>query len=490
MRQISLNKHNRFIPCLLAVYLILPVRGGSASSDQAYIDLQNTQRAFIQISKSVTPSVVNIRTFRKVNRNYSTGDRFFDEMFGGEMFEQFREFFGKEFSRRYSGPGDGKKIQVGLGSGVIVRREGIVLTNNHVIEGADEILVILDDRRETTATVVGSDPRTDIAVLRLPPGSYKSVNMADSDLIEVGQWAVAIGNPFGLGQSVTVGVVSAKGRANVGVADFEDFIQTDAAINPGNSGGPLIDMHGRVIGINTAIFSQSGGYQGVGFAIPSNMAATIMDNLLRKGRVVRSDLGILAQKATPELIEAMGASVKNGVLVAEVIKHGVAMEAGLKRGDIITRVKGRDVTDPDSFYRITSVLPVGEKVPVVAVRDGIPNTFIVTVGELPERPRESGDRLRTVLGFSVEVLTEKVSEQLDYRYERGVLVTRVTRMSQADRAGIEPGDLVLSIDGKPTPDLETFRLAFEAVDWGDEVILGLSRGGNGFKVKMLLTKER
>jgi serine protease Do len=411
-------------------------------------------------------------------------------MFGSEMFEPFKDFFGKDYSRRFNSPGDEKSVQVGLGSGVIVRREGIVLTNNHVIEGADEIRITMDDRSETTASVVGSDPRTDIAVLRLPKGSYPAAYLADSDNIEVGQWAIAIGNPFGLGQSVTVGVVSAKGRADVGVADFEDFIQTDAAINPGNSGGPLIDLNGKVVGINTAIFSRSGGYQGIGFAIPSNMAATIMENLLRTGRVVRSDLGIRVQKATTDLIQAMGASVKTGVLVAEVIGDGVAMKAGLKRGDIITRVRGRDIRDPDSFYRITSVLPVGEKVPVVAIREGIPNTFMVTVGELPERPKESGDRLRTVLGFSVEVLTEKVAEQLGYRHERGVLITRVTRRSQADQAGVEPGDLVLYINRKPTPDLEAFRSAFEAVDWGDEVTLELSRGGQKLKVKLLLMKQQ
>ncbi|MDF1536319.1 MAG: trypsin-like peptidase domain-containing protein [bacterium] len=469
--------------CLLFGLVLFPGPGGVSAQAEGPVlkDLQNTQEAFVRISKSVTPSVVNIRTFRKFSRNYSFNDRLF-----GDMFEPFQEFFGRDFSRRFSGPGDEKTVQVGLGSGVIVRGEGIVLTNNHVIEGADEIRVTLDDRSETTATVVGSDPRTDIAVLRLPKGRYAAAPLADSDAIEVGQWAVAIGNPFGLGQSVTVGVVSAKGRADVGIADFEDFIQTDAAINPGNSGGPLIDLNGRVIGINTAIFSRSGGYQGIGFAIPTNMAVTVMDSLLRTGRIVRSDLGIRVQDATPEIIRAMGASVKAGVVVTEVLAEDARKGAGLKRGDIITKVKGRDVRDTGSFYRMTSVLRVGEVVPLVAVRDGIPNTFMVTVGKLPERPKESGDRLRTALGFSVEVLTEKLAEELGYRYERGVLITRVTRASQADRAGIEPGDLILRVNGKDTPDLKAFRSAFEAVDWGDEVILELGRGGKKMKVGMLL----
>jgi serine protease Do len=444
--------------------------------------LKRTGQAFVRISQSVTPSVVNIRTFRRSSsRRYDLSDRLF-----GEMFEPFREFFGRDFDREYYGPPDEKMVQVGLGSGVIVKREGIVLTNNHVIEGAEEIRVTLNNRTEVFASVVGRDPRTDIAVLKLPEGHYQAATLGDSDNIEVGEWAVAIGNPFGLGQSVTVGVVSAKGRADVGVADLEDFIQTDAAINPGNSGGPLIDLDGQVIGINTAIFSRSGGYQGIGFAIPSNMASTIMENLLRTGRVVRSDLGLRVQETTDAILEAMGAGVSKGVIVSEVIKEGVAEGSGIKRGDIITRVKGRVVESVDSYYRISSVLPVGDAVPVVLIRDGIPSTFIVNVGELPARPRDRGVRLRTALGFSVEVLTEELAEQLGYRYERGVLITRITRLSQADRSGLQPGDLIVKVNQTPTPDLETFKSIFEAIEWGEDVNIIILREGNELTAKMVL----
>jgi serine protease Do len=380
-------------------------------------------------------------------------------------------------------------VQVGLGSGVIVKVEGIVLTNNHVIEGAEEIRVTLNDRTEVFASVVGKDPRADIAVLKLPEGKYQAAAMGDSDNIEVGEWAVAIGNPFGLGQSVTVGVVSAKGRADVGVADLEDFIQTDAAINPGNSGGPLIDLDGHVIGINTAIFSRSGGYQGIGFAIPSNMASTIMENLLRTGRVVRSDLGLRVQETTDAILEAMGAGVSKGVIVSEVIKGGVAEVSGIERGDIITRIKGRIVESVDSYYRISSVLPVGDKVPVVLIRDGMPSTFMVKVGELPGRPRDRGVRLRTALGFSVEELTEELAEQLGYRYERGVLITRITRMSQADRSGLEPGDLIVRINQAPTLDLETFKSIFEAIDWGEDVVISIIREGKEITVRLVLKQD-
>ena len=408
-----------------------------------------------------------------------------DRLFG-EMFEPFRDFFGRDFGREYYGPSEEKMVQVGLGSGVIVKGEGVVLTNNHVVEGSEEIRVTLSDRVEVPATVVGSDPRTDIAVLRLPEGNYPAVVLGDSDKIEVGEWAVAIGNPFGLGQSVTVGVVSAKGRADVGVADLEDFIQTDAAINPGNSGGPLIDLEGRVIGINTAIFSRSGGYQGIGFAIPSNMASTIMESLLKTGRVVRSDLGLRVQEVSENILEAMDVGITRGVIVIEVIAGGGASGSGIRRGDIITRIKGKTVQDVDSFYRISSLLPVGSEIPVVVIRDGMPTTVMVHVGELPPRPRDRGVRLRTALGFSVEELTEELAEQLGYRYERGVLITRVTRMSQADQTGLLPGDLISRINKIPTPDLDTFKSTFAHIEWGEDVNVDFIREGRRLTVKMVM----
>jgi serine protease Do len=468
---------------LFTVFLsVIPLTVHPDTTDPELTAIKRTGEAFVRISKKVTPSVVNIRTYSKpVSGRYGFNDGFF-----GDMFEPFRDFFGRDFGERFATPDSDKLIQTGLGSGVIVRVEGVVLTNNHVIDGAERIQVTLGDRTELTAEVVGSDPRTDIAVLRLPEGKYPVADMGDSDAIEVGEWVVAIGNPFGLGQSVTVGVVSAKGRANVGIADFEDFIQTDAAINPGNSGGPLIDLSGNVIGINTAIFSRSGGYQGIGFAVPSNMAAVIMESLLKKGAVVRSDLAMRVQDATSDILKAAGAGFDKGVIVTEVLDQGVADKAGIRRGDILTRVKGREVTDTESYYRIVSLLPVGEEVAVVLFRDNIPRTFLIEVGELPARPRDSEIRLRTALGFSVEELTEDLAEKLGYRYERGVLITRVTRMSQADSSGLEPGDLIVGVNGQATPDLDTFRDRFEAVKWGEEVVMGLRRKDRSLEVKMVL----
>ncbi|NOY86410.1 MAG: PDZ domain-containing protein [Deltaproteobacteria bacterium] len=481
----TLKKFPGFIILTLTLVL-LTGKTVSASADvqnDEILALKNTSRAFVRIARDVTPSVVNIKTFRKGGGPASLGDHGF-----GDMLEPFREFFGDDFTRRFFRTPDERMVQLSLGSGVIVRPEGIVLTNNHVIKGADLIKVTLQDRTEIEASVVGSDPRTDIAVLKLPRGSYPSARMGDSDSLEVGEWVVAIGNPFGLGKSVTVGVVSAKGRANVGIADLEDFIQTDAAINPGNSGGPLINLQGEVIGINTAIFSRSGGYQGIGFAIPSNMVKTILESLLKTGKVVRTDLGLRVQEATGNLIDALGAGDRRGVVVNEVIPGSVAEKAGIVRGDLIARVRGRDVPDVNIFYTVVSLLPVDEKVPVVVIRKGIPITIMVKAGFLPPRPQDSSVRLRTALGFSVEELTEDVASRLGYRYERGVLVTAVVRYSKADRAGIEPGDLVLGVNGHDTPDLKAFQTRFKAMEWGSEVALKMERGTKTYSVTMILTQ--
>ena len=486
MHRISFPEMKKLLPGFLtaAVFLAIPILALSEVPDRELAAVRNTGKTFVRISRKITPSVVNIRTYRTVSpRRYGLSKPFF-----GEMFDPFREFFGKDFGDRFKGPDDGANVQTGLGSGVIVRPEGVVLTNNHVIEGAEKIMVTLHDRTELPAQIVGSDRRTDIAVLKLPKGHYPSAPLGDSDAIEIGEWAIAIGNPFGLGQSVTAGIVSAKGRANVGVTDLEDFIQTDAAINPGNSGGPLINLDGEVIGINTAIFSRSGGYQGIGFAVPSNLAAIILDSLFRTGRVVRSDLGVRVQDATEAILLAAGAGVKNGVIVTEVLSGGVADRAGVKRGDVLVRVKGRPVMDAPSFYRIVSLLPVEERIPVVLFRGGVRRTLLVKVGELPERPIGSDVRIRTALGFTVEDLTEKLAEQLGYRYERGVLVTRVFRGSQAEATGVEPGDLIVRVNGDATPDLSSFRKRFEAVQWGQKVVLDLKREGRSLKVKMFLRK--
>ncbi len=453
--------------------------------DEELLALKKTSRAFVRVSREVTPSVVNIKTYRRTRSRRPGVD---DPLFG-DLLEPFREFFGRDFVERFFGSQDKKLVQVGLGSGVIVRKEGIILTNNHVIKGADLIKVTFFDKTEAPAEVVGSDPRTDIAVLRLPERNYPAAKMGDSDVIEVGDWAIAIGNPFGLGQSVTVGIVSAKGRASVGIAELEDFIQTDAAINPGNSGGPLITLEGEVIGINTAIFSRSGGYQGIGFAVPSNLARSIMEGLLRTGRIIRSDIGIRVHDLTPTMRDALDLGSTNGVIVSEVMEGSPSEEAGIIPGDVILKIRDRETGGTDTFYRVVDLLPVGDVVPVQIKSNGENRTVRIRVGELLSRPQSSPLRLRTSLGIAVEELTENLAESLGYRYDRGVLITRITRYSQADRVGLEPGDLVVKINGKPTQDLETFREVFQAIDWGENVRMNVRRRDRSFKVSMAMVRE-
>src|SRR5947208_724025 len=310
-------------------------------------------------AKAALPAVVNVATARTAKLP--------DDPFS-------RLFFGNRPPRR----------ERGLGSGVIVTADGFVLTNNHVVEGAQDIRVTLADRREVSARLVGTDPKTDLAVLKLPGAGYPVVALADSSRVEVAEVVLALGNPFGLSQTVTQGIVSAVGRANLGIADYEDFIQTDAAINPGNSGGALVNARGELIGINTAIVSESGGYAGIGFAVPAIMAKQVMEHVVKRGRVTRGYLGVGVQEATPVVVRALGVSNARGVLVADVASDGPAARAGLKRGDLITAIDDKAVDDVGHFRNLIAGTSPGSKVRVKVARDGNrEQTLEVDVGELP-----------------------------------------------------------------------------------------------------------
>src|SRR5437660_9523027 len=293
---------------------------------------------FVEVAKAVTPAVVNISTTRltRVPEGHSFGP--FDDPF-------LRRFFGDEFfRRRFEAPQDRRERS--LGSGVIADPSGYIITNNHVVSKADEIRVLLSDKRELKAKVVGTDPKTDIAVIQVDAKDLPTIPWADSDRLQVGEYVLAIGNPFGLNQTVTMGIVSAVGRANVGIAEYEDFIQTDAAINPGNSGGALVNARGELIGINTAIFSQSGGYMGIGFAVPSNMVRSVMEQLRKGGQVVRGYLGVSIQELTQDLAKQFGVSETKGVLISDVLSDSPARRARLERGDVLIEFDGRAVETP------------------------------------------------------------------------------------------------------------------------------------------------
>jgi serine protease Do len=362
-------------------------------------------------------------------------------------------------------PGGGK--QQGLGSGVVVR-PGVIVTNNHVVEDADTINVASYDGREYSAEVVGTDPKSDLAVLRVHGDSsaLRPIQLGDSSRLRLGDVVLAIGNPFGVGQTVTMGIVSAKGRAGVGIIDYEDFIQTDAAINPGNSGGALVDMEGKLVGINTAILSRSGGYQGIGFAIPTNMAGPIIDSLLRYGKVVRGWLGVSIQAIDQDLAKALGLRNATGVLVSDVGPDTPAARAGLRRGDVVLAVDGKPVDSPARLRNLIAIAGASTTVVLEVLREGKRVTVRVALGEMPGEesgpvpPRRSpSTQPGTTEGLSLEPLTPALREQHEIApsITHGVVVTGVQSGSSAARAGLRPGDVLLELNRVRVTDVRQFR---------------------------------
>jgi len=423
---------------------------------------EQLSKAFHDVARTVQPSVVSISTMRKVEGVRGRGP--FIVPFGRSP---LRDFFGDDFFDRFfpqPAPEEGF-VQQGLGTGVIVSEEGYVLTNFHVIDGADEVTVQLDDERELDAEVVGGDAKTDLAVIKVDAGEIegglKPARLGDSDQLEVGQWVVAIGNPFGLRASITAGIVSAKGRSRVGLADYEDFIQTDAAINPGNSGGPLVNLRGEVVGINTAILSRSGGYMGIGLAIPINMARTIMDSLIEHGRVDRGWLGVSIQDLTEDLAASFGYDSTDGVLIGDVTDGSPAEKAGLKQGDIIVRFNGEPVKGVDELRIEVAATAPGTRVELQVFRDGKLQDVDVELGRLedeeevaaPER-EIAGERL----GMSVRTLTDDVAQRLGYEINPGgVVITAVEPFGPAARAGLRPRDVILRVQGVEIDSADDFR---------------------------------
>ena len=424
--------------------------------------LHALEDAFTIVADRVTPAVVNVSTVPKKPSAEETPER-------------FREFFGEEFYERFfrRRPRDDARAS---GSGVIVDPKGYILTNNHVIENAREITVRLSDSRKFSATLVGRDPKTDLAVLKVQASAaLPTAELADSDRLRVGQWAIAIGNPFGLDRTVTVGIISATARTRVGVATYENFIQTDASINPGNSGGPLLNIDGKVIGINTAIVASG---QGIGFSIPINEAKAVMAQLIAKGRVVRGWLGVAIQDITDELASSFGVREREGVLVADVMKGGPAETAGLRAGDVVVEVNGVRVREvPDLQRRVAGLAP-GERVRIVVVRDGARQPATVTIGEMPsEEPTVRAQAGEDGFGLHVEPLSPGIADRLNLAVSQGVLVVDVAAGGPAARAGLRRGDVILEVGRQPVSDAQTFGQALAAIPPGETALLYLHRPG-------------
>jgi len=441
--------------------------------------------AFEAASLKVSPSVVSIIAEQEIEMKSPFGfpDDAFKNFFGEDLFRRFFNFPPKGREQ--------KRTVRSLGSGVIVTEDGYILTNNHVVEKATKLRILLQNDKDYEAEVVGTDPPTDVAVIKIDAHNLPVAFMGNSKEITVGQWVIAVGNPFQLSHTVTAGIISATGRSSVGLAEYEDFIQTDASINPGNSGGALADLNGNVIRINTAIASPSGGNIGIGFAIPIKMAKHVMDALISKGKVVRGYIGIWLQDITDDLAEALDLEQEEGVLVADVASGGPAERAGIERGDVIVEFNGEKIQDGAQLQNKVAMTEPGTEVTLKVIRDGDAKNITLDLTEKPlEREqrraaeggelKSSGDIIGEKLGIDTQTLTPDIARQLGYQGEKGVVVTTVNPGSPAAEAGLQRGDLIQEINRKEVASVDDLEEAIRGVESGDTVALLVRRGRNTF----------
>jgi serine protease Do len=431
-------------------------------------------RGFSPVVRSAAPAVVNISSSRVVKTQ------------GGEELNDpfLRKFFGEEFGRQFRVPRERREHS--LGSGVIVKPMGYILTNSHVVDGATDIKVALSDTREFDGKIVGIDPGTDIAVIKIDTDHLSTLPFADSSKVEVGDLALAMGNPFGVGRTVTMGIVSAIQRGGLGIEDYEDFIQTDASINPGNSGGALVNVRGELIGINTAILSPSGGNLGIGFAVPSNMARNVMDQIIKTGKVTRGFMGVSIQDITPDLAAAMKLNVRKGALVGGVEPNSPAARAGLQPGDVIVELNGKPVTDSRELRLSISSLAPGTQVSMRVLRNAEAKNITMTLADVPVKQTASNIREKPgkpedsepKLGLAVTELTPAIREQLELPADtKGIVVADVQEGSPAAEAGLQPGDVIQEANRKPIQNYSDFRT--QVMNRGDQpLLLRVNREGH------------
>jgi serine protease Do len=424
-----------------AVFFILP-QGPLARAAERPMDLST---AIIQVAKQTIPAVVHIEVTER--------QEVMNPLLPFEKDPFFRRFFGNpQMPKKF------KRELKGLGSGMIMDAQGHILTNHHVAGGATKIEVILSDGRHFPAKLVGTDPKTDLAVIRISaPGPLPHVTFGDSDKVEVGEWVVAIGHPRGLDQTVTQGIISAKHRQ--GITDpnsYQDFLQTDAAINPGNSGGPLLNLRGEVIGVNAAIVSESGGFEGIGFTIPSKMAVHIAKTLIAHGKVLRGWLGVSIRDLTPELAKSTKAGSAKGVYVANVVKGGPADKAGLKAKDVIVAYRGKEVADSGVLRNEVADTPIGQEVKVSILREGRKEEISIKVGNLEESTKMLAAVGKARLGVVVRPLTAQETEEFSLQPDQGVAISRLDFKGPLQEAGFEVGDIILAINDQPIQGVETF----------------------------------
>ncbi len=417
---------------------------------------------WVELARVLKPAVVNIST-KRIQEGWQPfeGPQFFEQFFRGQP----------------------KRTVRSLGSGFVINADGFIVTNNHVVDGATEIKVTLADGRELGAKVLGRDPKTDLALLKVEAAGLPVIALGDSGRLQVGEPVMAIGNPFGLEQTVTTGIVSATGRV-IGEGPYDDFIQTDASINPGNSGGPLINVQGQAIGINTAIFTRSGGSVGIGFAIPINLAKTVVTQLAASGHVVRGYLGVTVQRVTAGLAKSFNLPDARGALVTAVMDGTPAARAALKSGDVIVEYDGRKLARSDELPRVVAETPVDREVALGIVRDGKPLALKVRIAKLaePEERQATEAGAKPSFGLAVQTVTPRLAQELGLSARSGVLVRGVEDGSPAATAGIQPGDVIKEIDRRQVKSADELKRAIEARRPGAPVLFLVHRDGGDLYV--------
>ncbi len=479
-------KHREIYLAFLFIFIFVNSDSGftveKLSSIPAIESAKELSNAFVEVAKREKPAVVSI-TIERTLEGVTMFRGFDEDFFKGTPFEDFfKEFEAPRQKREY------KPKARGSGSGVIIDERGYVLTNNHVISGADKIMVKLSDARELKAKVIGTDPKTDLALVKVEAKNLPVATLGDSDRLEVGEWVIAIGNPFGLEHTVTVGVVSAKGRSGLGTGTYEDFIQTDASINPGNSGGPLVNINGEVIGINTMIIGMG---TGIGFAIPINTAKNIIDDLIKHGKVTRPWVGIGIQDLTPELKKHFKVSEKEGVIINQIYENSPAEKAGLKIGDIIQEIDGKKVSDAQSVVKEILKKRVGQKIKLGVVREGKFTEIDVVTKELPsklaglkEETEDSEEEKKPFLGLEVEELTPEFTRRYGMEYEEGVIIVGVESGSPVEEVGLRKGDIIKEINHRRIKNLEDYNRAISRSDIKEGVLLLVKRENQTFFVNI------
>ncbi len=435
--------------------------------------LGNLSAALAEVAEAARPAVVNISTTSTITRE----DNPFGDMFNDPF---FRRFFGDQFS--HQGQKRSYKSSA-LGSGVIVTGDGYILTNNHVVKGADEIKVSLNDKREFKGKVVGTDAKTDLAIIKIDAKDLPTIIVGDSGKLKTGDIVVAIGNPFGLSQTITMGIVSAVGRSHVGIADFEDFIQTDAAINPGNSGGALVNTNGELVGINTAIFSTSGGYMGIGFAIPTNMAKSVMDSIIKHGKVVRGWMGVSIQNLTQEIAESLGFKETEGALISGVEAGSPADKAGFKRGDLVIALNNKKIADSSSLRNMVSSTAPGTKADVKIIREGNEQIITITLGEFKDKTVAGKSGFNNVLkDVAIQELTQSLRDKLHVPENvNGVVITEINANSPA-RSSLQANDVIQEIGRQQVQNIQDYDKVVSKIGGKDAVLLLIYRDGGSLYI--------